>query len=465
MTEPTPNAVQIKHRSHLRSFGFLRVSHQAHIALVALVVFAVILRGVSYFENSRPFPGGGLAAAQAEMARNIVEHDRWFVINRQATDLVTKRQTQEHQLVDFSHVDFSHADRLARAEPAVDQMPGVAIVLAGLWWVSGSKTYTLLQWLQILIDASMVLLIYWIASRLTHSKGVSLLSALLYAIWPGAIIVAKRPVLDTWAVFFTIGCVAAFVWARESPKSGRRLALLGVLTGAGIYFRPFIVIIPIVLALVAAPVRGWKGRLLWLTAPTLVAVLVLAPWTIRNYYEFNRFIPTRTGLGQAVFEGTGQTSGGDEGAAAYVRRHQRDTAYGSPAYDDFLLAGAVRAISEDPTKYLHLIARRARLLLPCLLLVVAWRRWRQAALIPVGAAVATIVPYILIGDDTRFYLPAAFAYFILFAMVMEVVFSRRGRFGASGLASRIRYSRHSTTRETGDADASLAPSKTDVQPM
>ena len=34
------------------------------------------------------------------------------------------------------------------------------------------------------------------------------------------------------------------------------------------------------------------------------------------------------------------------------------------------------------------------------LALLAWRRWRRAALIPVAAAAATILPYLLIGDDT-----------------------------------------------------------------
>jgi hypothetical protein len=40
-----------------------------------------------------------------------------------------------------------------------------------------------------------------------------------------------------------------------------------------------------------------------------------------------------------------------------------------------------------------------------------------------AAAAATIVPYLLIGDDTRFYFPAAFGYIILLAMAAEVLFS------------------------------------------
>lgn len=394
--------------------------------LVVVLAVAFALRAAVYIEAPRPLDGAGLAAEQGEIARNIVDHGNWFVVNPKAFELLKQKQADQHQLVDPASVDFASVDRKSSATPEVDQMPGVALILSGLWWTTGSKTYAQIQWLQILLDTAMVLLVYWIALRLARSTRVALLAALLYALWPGAIIVAKRPVLDTWAGFFTIACVAAFVWARDHPTSRWRLLLLGVITGAGIYFRPFILFIPIALALVATPGGGWRRKLLWMSAPTLVALLILAPWTIRNYYTFDRFIPTRTGLGQAVFEGTGQAKS-DTHAKAYVQRHRKNAKYGSPAYDDFLLSGAAHAIADDPGGYLRLVGRRARLLLPCLLVFFAWRRWRRAALIPVAAAAATILPYLLIGDDARFYLPAAFAYFILIAMTFEIAASRLAR--------------------------------------
>jgi hypothetical protein len=399
-------------------------------AIVLILALAFGLRAAVYISAPRPFDGAGLVARQGEIARNIVEHGTWFAENPQAYQLLKNRQIEEHRLVDPARVDFSRVDRESSAVPQVSQMPGVALILAVLWWSTGSETYALIQWLQILLDTAMVLLVYWIACRLTRSIRVALIAALLYAVWPGAIIVANRPMLDTWASFFTIACVAAFVWARDHPASRLRLALLGFGTGVGIYFRPFIVLLPLALALVATPGGGWRRRLLWMSAPTAIALLLLAPWTIRNYYEFDRFIPTRTGLGQAVFEGTGQASS-DEASAQYVRKHRKGAAYGSPAYDDFLLSGAARAIFDNPGYYLRLVGHRARLLLPCLLVLLVWRRWRSAALIPVAAAAATIVPYLLIGDDTRFYLPAAFAYIILLAMAVEVLLS----FARSRIAS------------------------------
>jgi len=400
--------------------------HRVRFAIVVVLAIALGVRTAVYLADPRSLDGAGLTAQQGEIARNIVDHGTWFVVNRQAYELLKQRQTEEQMLVDPESVDFSSVDRESAAQPVIDQMPGLGVVLAALWWSTGNKVYAPIQWLQILLDTAMVLLVYWIGVRLTRSARVGLLAAFLYAVWLGAIVVAKRPMLDTWSGFFTIGCVALFVWARERPTSKRRLVLLGLVTGIGIYFRPFVVLLPIALALLATPGGGWRRRLAWIAVPTATALLVLAPWTIRNYYEFDRFIPTRTGLGQAVFEGIGEAYS-DEEAERHVRENRPDATYGSPAYDDFLLGGALRAIAEDPGWYLRLIGERLRFLLPCLLAVLAWWRWREAALIPVAAAVATVVPYLAIGSDARFYLPAAFAYFILFAMTIELAASRAVR--------------------------------------
>jgi Dolichyl-phosphate-mannose-protein mannosyltransferase len=392
-----------------------RVRTNALVALGLIIALAFSLRVGAYLVSPRPVEGAGLAATQAEMARQIVDRGKWFVVNPKATKLLVSHQTQLNRLVDPKELNLAQFDRSTPTEPEIAHMPGVALVLAPLWWLTGDQTYASLQWIQLLLDTVMVLLIYWIGIRLTRNVHVSLLAALLYAIWPGALVMDRRPVLDTWAIFFTIGCVAAFLWARERPSSRWRLISLGVLTGVGIYFRPFVLFLPIALAAVATPGGGWKRRMLWVATPTAVALLVLAPWTLRNYYEFHRFIPTRTGLGQAVFQGAGLASG-DENSARYVRGHAKNTTYGSPKYDDVLLSTAVRDIADHPGPYFRKVVHRARFLLPCLLVLLVWRRWGSNGLIPVAAAAATIVPYLLIGDDTRFYLPAAFAYCILLAM-------------------------------------------------
>src|SRR5439155_3527367 len=205
-----------------------RVWSRTGLALGVIITLALALRVGGYLESPRPVEGAGLAATQAEMARNIVDRGKWFVVNPKATKLLNSRQIELNRLVDPKELDLARLDRSTPTEPEIAQMPGVALVLAALWWPTGNETYAPLQWLQLLLDTLMVLLVYWIGSRLTRNVHVSLLAALLYAIWPAAIVVDRRPVLDTWAIFFTIGSVAAFVWARERPSSRWRLISVGL---------------------------------------------------------------------------------------------------------------------------------------------------------------------------------------------------------------------------------------------
>lgn len=389
------------------------------VVISAIVALAFALRVISYVEAPHPIEGAGLVAEQGELARNMVDHGKWFVANRPAVRALVRKQTREGRLIDPERFDYSRFERPASYTPEIQQMPGVSVVLAALWWIGGTKAYAPIQWLQIVLDVSVVLLIYWIGREFGLRRGPAALASALYAVWPAAIVVTKRPMLDTWACFFTAWILAAFVLARRRPQQRRWLVLLGMLTGAAMYFRPFLFFLPILLALVATPGGGWRRRIAWAAVPSVVALCLLAPWTARNYVEFHRFIPTRSGLGYALYEGIGGASS-DESATAYVREHRPDIK-GAPQRDSFLLARAVERILAHPGSYINVIWRRLAYLLPCLLLIVVWRRWRAAGLMLVMVAVATIVPYIPIGGDTRFYLPAAFAYLILLTMSGVVI--------------------------------------------
>jgi hypothetical protein len=401
---------------HLLSTMFARST----FALFGIVLVAFALRTANYVVNPRPIDGAGLVAEQGEMARNALDHRKWFTVNPAAVRALDTRQTREGHLIDPSDFDFTQFDMRASYAPEIHQMPGVSVVLTVLWWISGTESYSYIQWLQILLDTSMVIVIYWLAKAFRLRRGAAASAAFLYAIWPGAIVVSKRPMLDTWAGFFTIWCLAAFVLARARPQERRWLVVLGLITGTGIYFRPFIFLLPIVLAVVATPNANWRRRFVWAFVPSATALFVLAPWSIRNYVEFHQFIPTRSGLGYALYEGIGQAPSDTE-ATKFVQKHRPELKSAAPEADRFLLRSALDTITAHPLRYLDLIARRLFFLAPCVLVVFLWRRWMFESLMLLAVAVATIVPYIPIGGDTRFYLPAAFAYLMLLAMVGSVV--------------------------------------------
>ena len=367
-------------------------------ALLAVIVVAFIVRVGVLLADPKPTYLIGLTAWQTEMARNIVDHGRWFVVDRTALFHLQGRQTEAGKLLLPSPVDFSSKGK-HRDEPEVLEMPGLAVVDAAVWSVTDAKSYSTIRWIQILLDVAMVALIFWIGVTLTRSDRVGLLAAAGYALWPGAAVLAKTPSLDTWATFFTIGALALFLWAREGGRRSWRLVAFGLLIGIGLYFRPFLI--------------------------------VLAPWTIRNAYEFGQFIPTRTSLGQALWMGLGETPNdfgavnNDVGTTNWVHRSHPELQEGTPEFDNFLLHRALSAIKDEPLHYLALVARRSLYLLPCALALLWWRRWPRERLILVAVAFSLILPYVFMRMEDRFWLPAIFTYLLLAAMVVECALRAR----------------------------------------
>jgi 4-amino-4-deoxy-L-arabinose transferase-like glycosyltransferase len=406
------------------------MSRHGRYAIVFVLIIALAIRVAAYAADLKPGYISGLAAWQAEMARNTVHHGKWFVVNHEALAAFQYEQGTRGHYIDPEDFDFSEFDRDATYQPEILEVPGLALLLSGLWWATGSERWADIQWLQIILDTGMVLLVYWIGLQLTQRRGIAVGAAALYALWPGAILLAKTPSLDTWAGFFVISALALFLWARESRYRRAKLVLLGILIGVGMYFRPFVILLPIALALGDAKRTTMRRTLESALVPTLIALVVIVPWTARNAVEFHRFIPMRSGIGQALWEGLGQRPNDfgavndDEAATQWALTRRPDLEPSTPAFDDFLLDNALDAIVHHPSHYAELVLRRALFLVPCLLFF-AWRKRHGEDRAPlVAVAVAVILPYVFIRMEDRFWLPAAFAYLMLLTMAVAGALSR-----------------------------------------
>jgi 4-amino-4-deoxy-L-arabinose transferase-like glycosyltransferase len=412
------------------------VPSKHHAWLVLVVLVALAARTAVYVADPKPAYLTGLAVYQGEMARNIVDHGKWFVLNRRALEITGREMVGSGgRLVDPEQIDFSEAEIHANYEPEILEMPGVAVVLAGLWVVTGAERYSYLRFLQIGLDVIMVLLVYFIAIRLTEDRNVALAASAVYALWPPALVLAKTPSLDTWAVFFAIASLALFLARSDQRRGPLLLVALGVVVGISLYFRPLLIVLPLAFAFAEARRQRWRQPLATALIPLSIAALLLVPWSVRNYGEFGRFLPTRTGLGQALWEGLGETPNNfgavnnDKAAVAYVHARRPDLVYPSPSFDDFLLQRSLDAIADHPLHYLGLLARRAIYLAPCLLALTWRRRYRSRAVLPVATAAAIVLPYVFLRMEDRFWLPAGFLYIILVcgaaASAREVLQRRR----------------------------------------
>jgi hypothetical protein len=210
-------------------------------------------------------------------------------------------------------------------QPSSNYSPGLPLLVAGLYEVTGGVHERLARLVLAAVGALSVLFAYAIGRRLGRLASYSSYSQVNSPIvWPalvGAVVVAIYPALleyqgmlmsEPLAATLLSGGALAVLWAWDG--SWVRWLLPGVLFGALAMVRPEYLGIALLVGLVIAvrQVRGdWRSSLLRAAVFLGAALVVIAPWTIRNAVALDRFVPISTGGGQVLFAGTYLPSDGD----------------------------------------------------------------------------------------------------------------------------------------------------------
>jgi 4-amino-4-deoxy-L-arabinose transferase-like glycosyltransferase len=443
-------------------------------ALVLLVIVAV---GIGIRVTYTVTTGDTIINNQAEgqIAHNIVADGRWFVRNERADDYMEALSDRRHRLIDPASVDYSSLDRGGRWYPEITQPVGASAVLAGLWAITGDERFIQMQILQGFVDGLAALLVYWIAMQLFNLPRPALIAAALYALYPPIAWQTTVPYNDIWAVDFTIVIVAIYLVILKSSRRWRWLVVCGLCGGVGAYFRPEVLLIAPVLALVTAADTGWREALRRALTTAFVASLLLVPWTIRNYNDFHAFIPTRSGFWETMWGGLAELRhpfGVDvrkPELAAELHHLRRQT----PAWDSFYKPYVIHAIEQHPLAYLEVLVHRVAMatvlatedtwmhrgagavlgdkgellaavvdrplvvledaleplvfLLAMLGLGFTWRRPSSGHRILLAVVLCVLLPYITIHVEGRYLLPAAFVYFIWIGLGADLLIERAGQ--------------------------------------
>jgi 4-amino-4-deoxy-L-arabinose transferase-like glycosyltransferase len=426
---------------------------RTRVVLAIIVAVAMLVRVGFLLADPHPYADSGLAADSAEMARQIDQHGRWFESNLVALNQLGNLQNATHQLISPARVDFSAADAHPQYQPQILQPVGEAVVLAAVWKVTGEH-WLPYQLLAIVVDSLMTLLVFYIGLTLFGRRRAALLGALLYAVFPPIAWLTTIPHADMWAVDFTLLITALLLRARAAPGRFVWLAAAGVAVGLGAYFRPGVLLIAPIVALATVGRGHWREALRLGAVPTVIALLILVPWTIRNANVFHRFIPVRIGVGQNLWEGLGEVHNNFgavlDDAATYQQVHavRPNLMYGTPAYDSFLETLATRTIRAHPGFYVKLMGKRLvdstvllqntdwaggplpKALEPLLFVISAltvlltWRPFWRSHLILLAVLVATLLPYLFLHVEARYLLPASFAYLLWTALGADLLLER-----------------------------------------
>jgi len=230
-------------------------------------------------------------------------------------------------------------------QPSSNYSPGLPLFVAGLYEATGGVHERLARVVLAVVGTLSVLFAYLIGRRLVvgrspHRPGSSEVGAATGSqrlvkkrpyggghspiVWPalaGALVVAVYPALleyqgmlmsEPLAATLLSGGVLAALWAWDGGWA--RWGLPGTLFGALALVRPeylgVAVLVAIVIAVRGLP-RDWHASLLPAAVFLAAALVVIAPWTIRNVSALDRFVPISTGGGQVLFAGTYLPSDGD----------------------------------------------------------------------------------------------------------------------------------------------------------
>lgn len=241
-------------------------------------------------------------------------------------------------------------------QPSSNYSPGLPLFVAGLYELSGGMHERAARVVLALIGTLSVWFTYLLGRRLgwaLHRPRASevgaapipdarlvkkgpyrgqnspnvwgpLLGALVVAIYPALLEYQGMLMGEPLAAMLLSGGVLAMLWVWDGGWA--RWLLPGALFGALALVRPEYLAVA---ALVAVVVLAREARVDWrnsfLRAAVFLgaALVVIAPWTIRNAVALDRFVPISTGGGQVLFAGTYLPSDGDpeKVGAEVVARH------------------------------------------------------------------------------------------------------------------------------------------------
>jgi 4-amino-4-deoxy-L-arabinose transferase-like glycosyltransferase len=196
-----------------------------------------------------------------------------------------------------------------RLIPSAYEPPGYAFFLAGLALIVGigKLGVTTIELLQAVLGIILCWLVYCTARRRISSQG-ALWTLALCCFYP--ILVYAPSQISSVNIYLPIFVAVVLLLVRwEDEAQWRDLIAAAILTGVLVLFQAqFLVYVPCIAVWLFF--RSPKSRRIAPLVYLVCGLLVLSPWTARNYLLFGSFIPVRTGGGLNLWHGQSEHATG-----------------------------------------------------------------------------------------------------------------------------------------------------------
>ena len=238
--------------------------------------------------------------------------------------------------------------------PSVGRAPLYPFVVAGVYAILGPER-TVIQVFQALVGALVSVGSAVLAARVL-GPAAALPAAAVSAVWPALVIYPALLLTETLASAVVLAL--ALVIARDASElRWCHWLVVGVLGGMVALLRQEFLALPFAIVAVAAAVYrpGWRGAARWAAAGGLGVMLVVVPWTARNYAVSGVFIPVALGAGTGIWlaahphvtETPGNRRSDDAEFLALYHVHEHDDV----ALDRALMRAGLAEIVHRPVRY------------------------------------------------------------------------------------------------------------------
>jgi 4-amino-4-deoxy-L-arabinose transferase-like glycosyltransferase len=284
--------------------------------------------------RTRALPGAGLGSRENRLAISLLSrlwsdvYLRWalaFVLLASVLR-VTWVVTVDPNPLDgrFDDTEFYDASAKALAEGKgylnFEQKPtarwpiGYSGLVASLYVVFGHNVLAP-KALNVFLGAATVLAVYVLAARL-FDRRVGLVAAALLALFPGQIFFSTLVMTEVlFAALLTTVILLVVLWTlppkadpppteKDERPAVYKVLLLGLLLGYGAITRGEGGMLILVVLLIWWLARiGWRSFLQRSAILLAGVVMIMAPWTIRNFLVFHAPVFVSTALGSALWQG------------------------------------------------------------------------------------------------------------------------------------------------------------------
>lgn len=198
-------------------------------------------------------------------------------------------------------------------QSASNYQPGLPLFVTGIYEVRGGVDEETARIVLALLSSVAIVFAFLIGRRLAGPTA-GLIAAAATAAYPALLEYTGMLMTEPVGTALLSGMLLLYLRAREGTRAWP-WAATGVAIGALAMLRPeYLLFVGVLPVLALLPWRGDPGGRRRLGRAALMAgcaLLVVLPWTVRNYVAFDRVVPISTGGGQVLYEGSYLRAGPD----------------------------------------------------------------------------------------------------------------------------------------------------------